>query len=195
MRYVFVVTDDATLGSAGDRPPHLGEYSLGRLLVIPLPSVPIFFCAGFLCSACIFFILVSFTFIHLIKYQTTYISLQALFSLAYFDRSFLSSPKYPLKYLDRNLLSSNLAFRQISPRWNHFLDWCFSMLSVICSGTYNLVFFFCYPHCLKTIIIAQHCELSLKARVNIQGQIVFISQTYHSYTNEFLCKLTRMIDV
>lgn len=39
MRYIFAVTDDATLGSAGDSPPHLGEYFLGRLLVIPLPSV------------------------------------------------------------------------------------------------------------------------------------------------------------
>lgn len=170
MRYVFAVTDDATLCSAGDSPPHLGEYFLGRLGTCNTPPLGIIFCAGFLCSG-IFFILVSFIFIHLIKYQTTYISLQALFSLTYFDRSFLSSPKYLLKYLDRILLSSNLAFCQMSPRWNHFLDWClffYVAQSVICSGTIQ------YFNLLSSL--SQHCELSLKSRLCLFPKCTIVTQ-------------------
>lgn len=193
MRYVFVVTDDATLGSTGDSPSHLEEQVLPRQTTCHTPplssSTQVFFAQVYS-----YFILVSFIFIHLIKYQITYISLQALFSLAYFDRSLLLSPKYPLKYLDRSLLSSNLAFRQISPRWNHFLDWCLFFYVKRYLQWYNLVLLFAI-----LIVSKQKSLLNTVSQNFFQilfgGQIVFIFQMYHSYTNEFLSKLTRMIDV
>lgn len=100
------------------------------------PSPRYIFRAGFLCSG-IFFILVSFIFIHLIKYQTTYISLQALFSLAYFDRSFLSSPKCPLKYFRKEVfcLATQHFGRFLLDGITFWTGVCFSMLSDISSGT------------------------------------------------------------
>lgn len=67
MRNVFVVTDDATLGSAGDSPPHLGEYFLDRLLVIPLPSVS--------SSAQVFFAQVGLYILYISQFYILYILL------------------------------------------------------------------------------------------------------------------------
>lgn len=132
---ICIRSNDATLGSAGDSPPHLGEYFLGRL-VIPLPSVhlPRRFS---LFRYILYSLLVSFIFIHLIKYKTTYISLQALFSLAYFDRSFLSSPKCPLKYFRKEVfcLATQHFGRFLLDGITFWTGVCFSMLSVISSGT------------------------------------------------------------